>query len=53
MKRRKTVEKKMKVLAVRLTEEEHANVKINAIQKGLTMTRFVLEAVRDYLRKKT
>jgi|GEM_PF-4102786 len=50
---RKTSVKKLKTMPVRLTEEEHKFVKKLAIDRGWTTTRFVLEAVRVYIKEKT
>lgn len=48
---RKTLEKKQKAIHVRLTEEELKYVKHVAIERGWSLTRLVLESVRNYLRK--
>lgn len=50
---RKTSVKKLKTMPVRLTEQEHIYVKKLAIDRGWTVTRFVLEAVRIYIKEKT
>lgn len=50
---RKTTVKKLKTMPVRLTEEEHKYVKKLAIDRGWTVTRFVLECVRTYIKEKT
>lgn len=42
-----------KILAIRVTEEEHKKIKLLAFERGRTMTSFILEALRNYIREKT
>lgn len=50
---RKTSIKKLKTMPIRITEDEHKYVKKLAIDRGWTLTRFVLECVRIYIKDKT
>jgi len=36
-----------------MTEEEHTFLKILATERGYTMTRMILEAMRTYIKEKT
>lgn len=41
--------KKLKHLLVRLTEEEHKKIKIEAIERNMTMSKLVKQAITIYL----
>jgi len=51
MKIRKTLEEKKKFLSIRITEDERAFLKIKAAERGISITRLVLESIRRYLRE--
>lgn len=53
MKHRKTSDKKNSTIIFKVTEEEHKLIKSIATNRSLTMTRFILEAIRTYIREKT
>lgn len=53
MKERRTSESKLKMLMIRLTEEEHKALKLLSVDRGISLTRFVLECVRTYIKEKT
>ena len=50
---RKTSKKKCKVLTIRLVDTEHSYLKHLSFDRNMTLSQFVLEAVRDYIRRKT
>lgn len=47
---RKTYEKKLKNIIVRLCEQEHTYIKTICVERQTTITKFVLEAVRHYIK---
>lgn len=51
MKIRKTPDNKLKNTTVRTTASEHAFIKVEAAQRGITMSRLILEALRCYLKE--
>lgn len=50
MKYRITPENKIKATTIRTTVDEHSFIKIKAAERGITVSRLVLEAVRVYLK---
>ena len=50
---RKTAMKKLQRLEVRLTPAEYRMVKVLATERGWTMTRVAVDALRDYFKAKT
>lgn len=50
MKHRSTPEKKLKMTVVRTTPDEHSFIKIKAAERGISVSRMLLEAIRSYLK---
>lgn len=50
MKDRPTPDKKIKVTLIRTTAGEHCFIKTKAAERGITMSRMILEALRVYLK---
>jgi len=45
------MDKKLKNLIVRVTDEEHKNLKIEAIQRNMTMSKLIKQAITLFLLK--
>jgi predicted HicB family RNase H-like nuclease len=50
MKTRKTQESKVKVTLIRTTEEEHSIIKMKAAKMGITMSKMIIDALKDHLK---
>jgi hypothetical protein len=51
MKYRLTQENKEKTIVVKTTFSEHAFIKIKAVERGISLSRLILESVRNYLKE--
>lgn len=49
MKIRKTSESKIKVTLIRTTEEEHFKIKMKAAKMGVTMSKMIIDALKEYM----
>jgi predicted DNA binding CopG/RHH family protein len=49
MKYRLTQENKEKCIMVKTTNSEHSFIKIKAAERGISMSRLILESIRSYL----
>lgn len=52
MRYRLTGDKKIRIIPIRVTDEEHVMIKVLAAQRGRTMTSIILEAIRDFEKNK-
>lgn len=50
MKTRKTEESKLKVTLIRTTEEEHFMLKMKAAKMGITMSKMIIDALKEHLK---
>lgn len=50
MKARKTLDSKIKVTLIRTTEQEHTMIKMKAAEKGVTMSKMIIDSLNEYLK---